>query len=177
MYEDDGVSDLYKKGYFLSTMIDYNHLDSNYTVIIRAVEGKSNIVPNERNYKIRFRNTKNADEVTAYFNGDKIPSTSYVDGQDFIVEVKDVKTIGQLTINCKGKDIEIDAVRIMNDDIQTIISDLQIQTELKEKLDNVLFSDLPINKKRIEIRKLKRFGLEKKFIKLFLKLLEYIKKV
>lgn len=177
MYEDDGVSDLYKKGYFLSTMIDYNHLDSNYTVIIRAVEGKSNIVPNERNYQIRFRNTKNADEVTAYFNGNKIPSTSYVDGQDFIVEVKDVKTIGQLTINCKGKDIEIDAVRIMNDDIQTIISDLQIQTELKEKLDNVLFSDLPINKKRIEIRKLKRHGLESKFIKVFLKLLEYIKNI
>jgi alpha-glucosidase (family GH31 glycosyl hydrolase) len=177
LYEDDGVSDLYLKGYYLLTNIEYNYLPSNYTVIVRAVEGKSGIVPIERNYKFRFRNTKKADEVVAYFNSSVVPTNSYVDGSDFVVEVNNIKTIGQLTINCKGKDIEIDAVRIINEDIETIISDLQIETELKEKIDNVLFSELPISKKRIEIRKLKKHGLEKKFIKLFLKLLEYINQV
>jgi alpha-glucosidase (family GH31 glycosyl hydrolase) len=177
LYEDDGISDLYRKGYYISTAIDYNYLPSNYTVIIRALEGKTGIIPEVRNYRIRFRNTKKADEVIAHFNNGPIESHSYVDGADFVVEVKDIKTIGQLTINCKGQDIEIDAMRLINEDIETIISDLQIQTELKEKIDHVLFGDLPINKKRIEIRKLSRFGLERKFIKLFLKLLEYIKKV
>lgn len=177
LYEDDGVSDLYKKGYYLATAVEYNYLPSNYTLIIRALEGKTGIVPESRNYKIRFRNTKKADEVIARFNNNPIEATSYVDGADFVVEVSSVKTIGQLTLNCKGKDIEIDAIRLINEDIETIISDLQIETELKEKIDTILFGELPINKKRIEIRKLKRFGLEKKFIKLFLKLLEYIKKV
>ena len=48
---------------------------------------------------------------------------------------------------------------------------------LKEKVDAIIFGNLPINKKRVEIRKLKKKGLEKKYIKIFLKLLEYISEV
>ena len=39
-----------------------------------------------------------------------------------------------------------------------VIDDLEVNTLLKEKIDAVLFSDLTIKKKRIEIKKLKRFG-------------------
>ena len=49
--------------------------------------------------------------------------------------------------------------------------------ELKEKIDAILFSDLDVKKKRIEIRKLGNKGLEKKFVKLFLNLLEYVSRV
>jgi len=169
---------LYKKDFFLLTDIDYNYMPNNYTVIIRAVDGKSGIVPDHRNYRLVFRNTKKADEVIVYSNDIKMEYKSYVNGPDFIVEIKDAKTIGQITINCKGKDIEIDAIRLINNDIEKILSDLQIPTDQKEKVDAILFdANLPINKKRIEIRKMKRYGLEPKFIKLFLKLLEYIKQV
>lgn len=174
LYEDDGLSDLYKQGYYLKTNIDYNYMPNNYTVIIRAVEGKSGIIPDTRNYTFRFRNTKESKEVSVYYQDEKLPFETKVDGQDFVVKVKNVKTIGQLTINCKGKDIEIDAVRIINEEIGEILSDLQIETELKEKIDEIFFSDKPISKKRIAIRKLGRHGLEPKFVKLFLKLLEYI---
>lgn len=177
LYEDDGVSDLYRKGFFLTTAIDYNYLPNNYTVIIRALEGKSGIVPENRNYKIRFRNTKRANDVQAFFNDGKIESTSYVDGPDFVVEVKNVPTIGQLTINCKGKDIEIDAVRLINEDISSIINDLQIETTLKESIDEILFGNLEIKKKKVEITKLRRKGLERKYIRLFKKLLEYVETV
>jgi len=51
---------------------------------------------------------------------------------------------------------------------------LQISTEMKEKIDAILFGSEPIKKKRIAIRKLSRQGLDKKFVKMFLKLLEYI---
>ena len=177
LYEDDGVSSLYKKGFYLLTDIQYNYLPNNYTVIFRAIDGKSGIVPDKRNYKIRFKNTKKANDVIVYFDNTIVPHEAYVDGNDFIVEVKNVKTIGQLTINCKGKDIEIDAVRVINEDIEKILSDLQIETSMKEKIDKVLFSELTIKKKRIEIRKLKKQGLEEKYIKLFLKLLEYVEQV
>lgn len=174
LYEDDGVSDLYRKDFYLLTSIDYNYLPSNYTVIIRALEGKKGIVPDFRNYKIIFRNTKQANDVIVYFNNEPITYKKYVDGPNFIVEVENVATVGQLTINCKGKDIEIDAVRLINDDIENIISDLPFETTQKEKIDAVLFSDLPINKKRIAVRKLGNKGLPKKFVKVFLKLLEYV---
>ena len=97
--------------------------------------------------------------------------------RDFVVEVKNLPTIGQFTLNCRGKDVLIEGYRVLEDDIVGIISDLQIETLLKEKVDEIIFGSLPIGKKRIEIRKLKKKGLEKKYIKIFLKLLEYIQEM
>ena len=174
LYEDDGISSLYKKGFYILTKIEYNYMPNNYTVILRALEGKSGIVPEKRNYKLIFRNVKKADEVIVYDNKEQIECKSYVSGSDFIVEVENISSISQLTVNCKGKNIEIDATRLINEDIEGILDDLQIETLMKERIDAIIFSDLPIKKKRIEIRKLGRKGLENKFVKLFLKLLEYI---
>ena len=177
LYEDDGISSLHEKGFYLLSKIEYNYLPNNYTVIIRALEGKSGIVPETRNYKLVFRNTKKANDVVVYENKERIECNSYVSGPDFIVEVKDVKSIGQLTVNCKGNDIEIDATHLINNDIGEILDDLQIETLLKEEVDKIMFSDLPVKKKRIEIRKLSKKGLEKKFVKLFLNLLEYVSQI
>jgi alpha-glucosidase (family GH31 glycosyl hydrolase) len=175
MYEDDGVSSLYKKGYYLITDIDYNYQANNFTVLIRPTDGKSGIVPDKRNYKIRFRNTRKPNDVILYFGEDKQSNIiSYVDINDFVVEVKEAPTDKQISINCKGNDIEIDAERIINEDIDSIISDLQIRTNLKENIAAILFSDLDIKKKRIEIRKLRVKGLNNKYIRMFIRLLEYI---
>ncbi len=177
LYEDDGYTNLYKEGFYLITSFDYNYRESNYTLIIRAVEGKSNVITPTRNYKIKFRNTKKANDVLVYENDKRVEFISYVDGNDFIIEIKEVSVLSQITINCKGKDIEIDALRVINDDINSIISDLMIKTKLKEEISKILFSDIKIKNKRIEIRKLKRKGLEKKFIRLFLNLLEHVKSI
>lgn len=158
----------------LITQFDYNYLPSNYTLIIRTIEGNRGVVSDYRDYKIRFRNTKKTDQVIAYFNDTQIKTVSYVDDNDFVVEVNHVPSIGQFTLNCKGKDIEIDAIRLINDDIDSILLDLPINTVLKEKISSIMFSELPIKRKRIEIRKLKKYNLGNEYIKLFLKLLEYI---
>lgn len=177
LYEDDGITNLYQQGFYLITSIDYNYQANNYTVIIRALEGKSGIVPKTRNYKIRFRNTKETEEVIAYSNDREIATNSYVEENDFIVEVNGASTIGQITINCKGKAIEIDAVRLINEEIDDIISDLPIETGLKNVIADILFSDTPIKKKRIAIKKLRKRKLEDKFIRMFIRLLEYIEQI
>ena len=111
-------------------------------------------------------------------NGEKLKNiVSYSDDNDYIVEIENVDVKRPLIINCIGNNIEIDAVRIVNDDIFEIISDLKIETLLKEKIAAVIFSDLPINKKRIAVRKLKKAGLDDIFIKMFIKLLEYISEI
>lgn len=175
LYEDDGISNKYKDKFYCITEIDYNYRSNNYTVIIRPIEGKTGIIPDVRNYKIRFRNTRNALDVIVYIGEDLQENIkTYVDENDFCIEVDNVNTLKQLSINCKGKDIEIDAVRLINEDIDTILSDLKIETTLKEKIANIIFSDLDIKKKRIEIRKLKKHKLSERHIKMFLKLLDYI---
>lgn len=55
--------------------------------------------------------------------------------------------------------------------------DLKINTYLKEEIADVMFGKEPIKKKRIAIRKLKKRGLSKEYIDLFLKLLEYLSEV
>ncbi len=177
LYEDDGITNLYKKGYYIITAIDYNYLQNNYTLIIHPVEGKTAIIPAKRDYKIRFRNTREADNVDLYVNGDKVelPMETYLEDRDFVVMVHDVDTTKQLTINCRGKDIEINAVRIINEDINSIISDLKITTKLKEAIAAIIFSDMDIKNKRIAIKKL--HGLDHRFVKMFMKLLEYVAEI
>ncbi len=177
LYEDDGISRLHEEGYYIVTAIDYNYLANNYTLIIRPIEGKAGIIPKMRDYKIRFRNTREAEDVKAYINGEEIPVEAYTDDADFIVITKNIPTTCQLTINCKGKDIEIDAVRLINEDINSIISDAKIPTHLKEKIASIMFSNIEVNKKRIEIRKLKRQGLSDIFVRMFIKLLEYLSEI
>ena len=174
LYEDDGVSELYKNGYYLLTAIEYTYVKNNYTVVVRPLEGKTGIIPDKRNYTFNFRNTKFAQDVIVYINNTKVNFNKYSKNTSFVVEVLDVPTTAQLTVICKGRDIEISAERIFMDDIESIISDLQINTIMKEKIDEILNRNESIKKKRIAIRKLEAQGLERKFIRLFLKLLEYL---
>lgn len=178
LYEDDGVSSLYEQGYFIVTDIDYTYQKNNFTVIIRPVAGKSGIIPKHRSYRIRFRNTREPDDVIIHVGSEKVKGVeTYVDDNDFVVELPALSTLKQITVNCKGKDIEIDGARLINDDIKSILNDLPIRTKIKNVIGGVLLSDTPLKQKRIEVRKLKKLGINQKYINLFLKLLEYLTEV
>ncbi len=178
LYEDDGISSLFEEGYSITTAIEFSYASDNYTLSIHPVEGKTGIIPTFREYVIRFKNTRKPEKVNIELNGDIITNfTTYNDDNDLIVDVKGVDTTKQLIVNCTGNNIEIDAVRIINEDINEIINDLKIDTLLKERLAAVIFSDKQINQKRIAVRKLKSAGLSQLFIKMFIKLLEYIEEI
>ena len=90
LYEDDGITKLHEDGYYIVTSIDYNYLQNNYTLIIHPVEGKTEIIPRLRDYKIRFRNTRTADSVEIYLNGNlaNLEYECYEDENDFVVDIK-----------------------------------------------------------------------------------------
>ena len=177
LYEDDGFSKLYIDGYYIVTRFDYNYLENNYTLIIRPFEGKSGIIPDKRNYRVRFRNTREARNVDVMVENGSIDYQAYIENNDFIVEVDNVDTTKQLTIICRGRDIEIDAKRIINEDIDSIINDLQIPTSIKARIADIMYSNIDISRKRVYLRKLHSNGLDNIFIKMFLKLLDYIKEI
>lgn len=177
LYEDDGVTKLHQGGFYIVTAFDYSYQLNNYTLNIYPMEGKTEIIPATRDYTIKFRNTRTPDRVDIILNEgpNNLPTEMYQDENDFIVEIKNVPTTGKLSVNCKGHDMEINAVRIINEDINSIISDLAIETKLKEQIATILFSDMDIKDKRIQIKKIHR--LDKKFVKMFIKLLEYIAEI
>jgi len=172
LYEDDGFSNNYKKGIYMITKFNYHYEVDNYTFSIKKADGKNLI--SKRNYIIRFKNTKNVTEIN--INDKMIKYNCYYDRDDFVIKIDNAVIGRDFEINIKGKDILVNEVRFINEEIKEILYDLQIETKLKERLDQVLFSDLDVRKKRINIKKLKRRGLENKYIKIFINLLEYIQK-
>ena len=177
LYEDDGYSLKYKDGLSYITEINYYYKENDFSVSLEPIEGKKEVVPEKRNYVIRFRNTKYTDGVQVFSNEVNVPYKSYIEDNDFVITFNDIPSDAKIFVYCKGKDIEIDAARAINDDLEGIINDLMITTELKVLLDAILFSDKPIKEKRLSIRKLRREGLPKIFVKMFMKLLEYIAEV
>ena len=176
LYEDDGETYDYMNGKYCITEIDYNYRKSNYTLIIRPIEGDLNVLLPTRDYKIVFRNTKKADNVVVYEN-DKILENIETETteKDFIVYIKNINTRSQLVINCYGQDIEIDSVKLIKDDIDSILFDLKIYTNIKDEIAAIVFNEsLSLGKKRIAIKKLKKTGLDPRSIKIFLRLLEYM---
>ena len=139
-----------------------NELYNTYDAMIMPASGK--IAP-----KIDNVNEKISEKVKGV--------ETYVDDNDFVVELPALSTLKQITVNCKGKDIEIDGARLINDDIKSILNDLPIRTKIKNVIGGVLLSDTPLKQKRIEVRKLKKLGINQKYINLFLKLLEYLTEV
>ena len=173
LYEDDGISKNYTRGLYMLTQFNYTYEIDNYTFNIRKKDGKNLL--NTRNYILRFKNIKNISEVS--INDNMVKYNYFQEKDDFIIQIANHIVGRDLEIKLKGNDTFVSSVRYINEEIKDILYDLQITTSLKEKVDEVLFSDLEIRKKRIKLRKLKRSGLDSKYIKIFINLLEYIEKI
>lgn len=172
LYEDDGISKNHEKGLYMVTKFDYKYNIDNYTFSISKSDGKNLL--SKRNYIIRFKNTRNISNVN--INDNTIKYSYGYDKNDFLINIENLMVGRKLDINISGKDILVSSERLINEEIKEILYDLEIETNLKEMIDDVLFSDIDVKKKRIKIRKLKRKGLDSKYIKIFINLLEYIQK-
>lgn len=173
LYEDDGIS-LNNKQNFLITKMNLDKVDNGYKFTIVRKDGNYNI-PN-RNYLLRFRNMKSPEKVIVNYQNEQKEHKYEIEKNDLIVKLNDIDVYQPIEVNIIGKNIEIETISVINEEIEGILDDLEINTLLKEKIDAIIFSELPINKKRIGLRKLKKSGLEPKYINMFISLLEFIQK-
>ena len=86
-----------------------------------------------------------------------------------------MNTYDTLEVHLVGTNLEIETISVINEEIEGILDDLEINTVVKDKIDGIIFSDLPMNKKRIALRKLRKLKLEPKYINMFINLLEFTK--
>ncbi len=179
LYEDDGITKNYENNDYFITSIEYKFGKENYSLTIKKDEGNELVTEKHRDYIINFRNSKKPNNTNILI--DNIVVTEGVEilnnEIDYIIKIKNVDITKELKIECLGENLEIEAVRILNEDIFSIINDLKITTSLKEQIGSIIFSDIDVKRKRIEIKKLKRKGLNPKFVTMFLKLLEYIMEI
>lgn len=171
LYEDDGIS-LNTDKNFLMTKMNLDKTEYGYKFTIARKDGNMNL-PN-RNYLLRFRNMKSPDKVIVKYQNQAITNNYSIEKNDLLVKIDDFNVYEKIEVDIFGSNIEIETISVINEEIQGILDDLEINTILKEKIDAIIFSDLPVNKKRIQLRKLKKSGLEPKFINMFIGLLEFI---
>ena len=130
-------------------------------------------LPN-RNYLLRFRNMKNPDQIIINYQNKKTVSNYYIEKNDLMIRLNDINVYEPIEVSIIGNNLEIETISVINEEIEGILDDLEINTILKEKIDDIIFSELTVKKKRIGLRKLKKQGLEPKFINMFIGLLEFI---
>ena len=171
LYEDDGINKSINKNYLITKM-NLDKVDNGYHFVINRKEGNLN-VPN-RNYLLRFRNMKSPDKVLVKLHGNITEQPFEIEKNDLLINLENVNTYEPIEIEIIGKNLEIETISVINEEIEGILDDLEINTILKEEIDAIIFSDLPINKKRIGLRKLKKKHLEPKFINMFIGLLEFV---
>lgn len=171
LYEDDGIS-LSKNNNYIITKMNLDLVENGYKFTINKKEGNLN-VPN-RTYLLRFKNMKNPDKIIINYQGHTKEYQAIIEKNDLLLELKDINIYEPLEVLLLGNNLEIENISVINKEIEGILDDLEIETVIKEKIDKIIFSDLSINKKRIGLRKLRKQGLEPKYINMFISLLEFI---
>ena len=68
LYEDDSISDNYKKGYNFETELEYKYLPNNYEITIKPKEGNLQASFPTRNFKIIFKNVRSTATINAFVN-------------------------------------------------------------------------------------------------------------
>lgn len=177
LYEDDGSTTAFKSGNYIRTKIEYKFAINGIELSITNFDGKEGIVPNTKNYKIVLKNIIKPEGMVVYCDNQVIPYQANLIGNDFIIEVLDINIFSRLNIVCKGNKLEYNPVSILNHEIIDIVDDLPITTDLKIRVDEIIFSDIYNKDKRIAIKKLQSKGMDPKFVRLFLNLLEYVDNV
>lgn len=171
LYEDDGIS-LNKNYNYIIIKMNLDRVENGYKFTITKKEGNLN-VPN-RTYLLRFKNMKNPDKIIVKYQGQTKECQAIVEKNDLLLELKDINVYEPLEVLLLGNNLEIETISVINKEIEGILDDLEIETIIKESVDEIIFSDLSINKKRIGLRKLRKQGLEPKYINMFISLLEFI---
>lgn len=171
LYEDDGISHMTNRN-FLITKMNLDKTDYGYKFTIARKEG--NMPIKNRNYLLRFKNMKNPEKVLVTYNNQQFKYQYRIEKNDLIIEASNINPFQTFEVDIFGKNLEIEIVSVINEEIEGILDDLEVETVLKDKIDAIIFSDLPVKKKRIALRKLKKNKLEPKFITMFISLLEFI---
>ena len=172
LYEDDGITLNPATNNYLITKMNLDKTETGYKFTITKKEGYYNL-PN-RNYLLRFRNMKSPEKVLVNYKNSESEYTYEIEKNDLLIKLENIDIYSNIEVNIIGKNLEIETISVINEEISGILEDLEINTILKEKIDAIIFSDLPVNKKRISLRKLKKSGLQPKYINMFIGLLEFI---
>ena len=173
LYEDDGIS-LREDQNYLITKFNLDKVENGYKFTISPKEG--HMILQNRNYLLRFRNMKSPQSVVIKYEGKELQNTYEIEKNDLIINLENISVFSSLEVYVIGQKLEIEVENVINEEIEGILYDLEIETILKNKIDNIIFSDLDVKKKRIALRKLRKDGLEPKYINMFIGLLDFIEK-
>jgi len=171
LYEDDGISNEQKQNYLI-TKYNLDKVETGYRFTITPKSGHMNL--ENRNYTLRFRNMKKPEKVIIKYNNQQLENSYTSEKKDLVIKIENINVYNKVEVEIIGMNLEIEIENVINEEIEGILYDLEIETIVKYKIDDIIFSDKSIKEKRISLRKLKKDGLELKYINMLIGLLEFI---
>jgi len=171
LYEDDGINLTTGQNYLITKM-NLDKVENGYKFTIAPKSGHMDL--KNRNYLLRFRNMQSPEKVIIKYQGQELTNNYEIEKKDLIIKLPNINVYSQVEVNIIGQNLEIETENVINEEIAGILYDLEINTILKYKIDSIIFSDMSIKKKRIELRKLRKDKLEPKYINMFIGLLDFI---
>ena len=171
LYEDDGISNGQIQNYLI-TKYNLDKVENGYRFTITPKSGNMNL--ENRNYILRFRNMKSPDKVIVKYNNQQLENSYTNEKKDLVIKIDNINLYTKVEVEIIGKNLEIEIENVINEEIEGILYDLEIETIVKYKIDDIIFSDKGVKEKRISLRKLKKDGLEPKYINMLIDLLEFI---
>ena len=172
LYEDDGKTYYYKQGYYCKTKICYTYSEDEINIKVCGAVGTPSLIPEYRKYIFTLRNTSLPNTITCT-QQESVNFEYICNNNDLIITVYKVNTMDDLDVKITGNNLEISMVKKVEEELDLTISDLPIETPLKEKISTIIFSNKELKSKRIEIIKLKKL-IPKEYFALILRLLEYL---
>lgn len=170
LYEDNGKNYDYLNWMVHLTNFDYDYFESNFSLTVSIPYKYPGIVGNKRDYKFRFKNVIDASDIKVTLDNNDLYFVSFVEDNDLIIMLDDIKIGDKLVIEVAANEVE--SIKVIDTEIDDILNGLIINTKLKIKLNEIIFSKEEVKNKRIKIRKLEKEGLSRPLIDVLLKLLE-----
>ncbi len=129
LYEDDNNSINYQKGECVKTKMNFDWNNGEFT--ISPAEGKTELIPQVRNYCINFNGIKNT-PFKVYLNKEEIKVNSKWKNNNVTVEIEKLKAFDELKIIFENK-LEL-AENNRVDEIRNILEQAEIEYDLKQKI-------------------------------------------
>lgn len=140
LYEDDGETLQYLNGKYVETKMILQWGDfANFK--ISSAKGDTSLIPEKRDYSLKFRNFTNCNNVKVKINNEAIKAEQQynIETNTLIIKVKDISVKNDLIVEFNDK------IKCTPNDIQShvfkFLNEAQIEFTLKERIFNIIKSN------------------------------------
>jgi alpha-glucosidase (family GH31 glycosyl hydrolase) len=145
LYEDDGESLLYKQGSYVTTEMNLQW-NKDYVFEIEGSKGSLDLIPEKRNYLLKFVGFKDCTNITVKSGEKQIPFVRFYNDRmnEMELQIQEIEVLNGVTIQF-GEKLEL-AINKVEQILFELLNNAQIEFKCKEQIYYLIKSSSDISK-------------------------------